>query len=84
DPTDASDYLHVTSVVRAAGGNVMTWASVSGKAYAIEYSLTLEGDAWQVISTAPVAAAGLSTAFTDSDTERTSAGLGFYRARVSN
>ncbi|MFT4641719.1 MAG: hypothetical protein ACI8T1_005062, partial [Verrucomicrobiales bacterium] len=42
------------------------------------------GDAWQVISTAPVAAAGLSTAFTDSDTERTSAGLGFYRARVSN
>ena len=84
DPTDASDYLHATEVVRGAAGNTLTWTSVVGKTYDIEYSLTLESNAWQVISTAPLTADGLTSVFTDTDAVRSSAQIGFYRARVSN
>ncbi len=83
DPLDPADYLRVTALTRDGATPVLTWTSVTGKAYHVEYSVSLEG-AWETISTSPVAAAdGNLTTFMDDDAERAGRTVGFYRVRVS-
>ena len=83
DPRDGTDYLRVTAASRGGDGNGLTWTSVPGKTYEIQYSTSLEPGSWQVLSS-KMAAPGVETTFTDSDAGRQSAPEGFYRIRVSD
>ena len=81
DPNDPTSSFRLTEVTRAAGSVSMTWSSVAGMSYDIEYSTSLEADSWTVIgSTDNVADATAS--FEDTDAGRTANPNGYYRARV--
>ena len=62
------------------GGLQVTWTSVPGKSYAVEFSEALPAASWTPLATNIAASAGATTSFTD-----TNAGGGagrFYRIRV--
>ena len=85
DPNDPTDYLRFTAASRTADGASMTWTSVAGKSYLVEYSTNLTTPSWIVITGAPISASETgATSFSDTDAERASATMGFYRVRVSN
>ncbi|MDA7644108.1 thrombospondin type 3 repeat-containing protein [Verrucomicrobiales bacterium] len=85
DPNDPTDYLHFTAASRTVDGASMTWTSVGGKAYVVEYSMDLTTATWTVITDAAVPASGTgTTSFSDTNAERALAPLGFYRVRVSD
>ncbi|MEM7383449.1 MAG: thrombospondin type 3 repeat-containing protein [Verrucomicrobiota bacterium] len=81
DPLNSSDFLHVTSVMRESFGIIVSWSSVVGKQYVIEYSETLEPDSWS-------RAGGLdaseesTTSFVDTNPGRAALPRLFYRVRV--
>ena len=81
DPNDASDYLRVLSLAEN-GGNEITWTSVDGKTYDVQYSANLEPGSWMTISDAPVASTGASTTFVDTDADRLADAKGYYRVVV--
>lgn len=72
DPT-----FKVTSIVRTLNGVAITWESVNGKDYGIEYSRTL--NSWTEI--AVKSATGAETSFTDQEAARVGLSEGFYRIR---
>ena len=85
DPNDPMDYLHFTAAGRTLDGTLMTWTSVSGKAYLVEYSVDLATESWVAITGAALPATSTgTTSFNDTDATRASAPIGFYRVRVSN
>ncbi len=80
DPNDPNSVFALTSALRTGDGVELTWSSVDGKEYVIEYSTTLEPDSWVEVSAE--AATGASTSFTDNDAARTGEPNGYYRVRV--
>ncbi len=79
DPNSPMDYLHIQSIQSAAEGITIQFDGVEGKAYAIEFSETLEPDSWQVIGAENGNGTGVQFLHT---TEGESSPQGFYRARV--
>ncbi len=86
DPNDAADYLRVMESRRTGGGVEITWSSIEGKAYAVEYSETMEvnPNTWQVIATVNATAGAATTSYTDNDPARLANEDGYYRARVQS
>lgn len=81
DPNDPTSVFQVTATTRSDTGVSVSWASVSGKSYDIEYSTSLEADDWVVIgSVDDVNEAAAS--FEDTDAARTANPSGYYRARI--
>jgi hypothetical protein len=65
DPTNARLFLAVTRVAFTAdGGTQISWSSVPGKTYAVEYSETLPSHGWTDLGT-PVLARGPATTAKD-------------------
>ena len=81
DPNDPTSLFRLTEVQRTASTVSMTWASVAGKSYDVEYSTSLEADSWTVIGSSDNVAATTAT-FEDTDAARTANPNGYYRARV--
>ena len=79
DPNNPADYFRLTSVRRSEGGIDLSWSSVVGKTYDVEYASTLAG-AWQAIGT--MMATTSESSLTDDDTARIQTGSGFYRVLV--
>jgi hypothetical protein len=69
--------LLVTSIRRRTDGTEITWNSIRGKEYAVEYSSTL--DEW--VELAPVPSEGAETSYTDTDPVRFGRPSGWYRIR---
>ena len=81
DPNDPNSVFQATETERTGDGVRVTWSSVEGKAYDIEYSSDLIN--WNKINDAAIPAdAGGSTSFEDTDADRTSAPVGFYRTVI--
>ncbi len=80
DPNDASSVFRVSGIERMTDGLEMSWSSVDGKSYSVEYSATMETPSWQSI--ASVASAGAVTTYRDTDPGRTAEPAGHYRIRV--
>jgi hypothetical protein len=78
DPLDPASHLRVLTIARSGTDVALTWTSVPGKSYAIEYASALPGT-WSEVSGGPFPAAGATTT-------RTIAGIpdamGFFRVRV--
>lgn len=69
------DSLRITDVQFDTGLSI-TWESVAGQTYQVQYTETVAGP-WTDIAT--VSATGSSTVYTDSDATRLARGTGFYR-----
>ena len=82
DPNDPTDYLRVTSNVRTATGVELTWPTVDGKSYDVEYSPDMAADSWTTIATQ--AGDGNPATYEDTDNARTSQSQGYYRIKVTN
>jgi hypothetical protein len=78
--TIASSSPEITSLIPSANGGQLTWQSVPGKTYTVQYTDTLSG-LWQSLQTGVAASTGATTSFTDS----TAAGQPqrFYRIQVN-
>ena len=79
DPNDATSAFRVAAVNSAADGFVVTWQSVEGKMYTVDYSITLGGD-WVNVGTQ--VSAGAETSFTDTNAGRLATRAGYYRVSV--
>lgn len=67
DPDDASSFFAAKLIDQSAdGGTPMSWSSVAGKTYSIEFSDTLQAESWQPVAGAENIAADASgtTSFT--------------------
>lgn len=82
DPKDPKSNLHVLSVRHGTTGSEVSWSSVAGKKYLLEYSSTLAKDSWQTVTT--LNSTGASTSFTDTDAGHLRAATGYYRIRLGN
>jgi hypothetical protein len=81
DPNNPRDYFRVTAAARNATSVTLSWSSVAGKTYELQYSPTLEGDSW--IAVTSISADSALTTFTDDDPGRQGPSVGFYRVQVS-
>ncbi|MBM3832671.1 MAG: hypothetical protein FJ403_05245 [Verrucomicrobia bacterium] len=70
----------VSSVKADASGITITFDSISGRRYQVEYRENVATGAWQPVGN-PVTATGASSSFTDNDATRRARGRGFYRIR---
>ncbi len=76
DPYNDADYLRVTAIASAPGGEVVTWASVAGKEYDVEAAPSLTAPGGGPIMTG-IEAHGASTSVTNHS------GVSVYFYRVS-
>ena len=81
DPNDPTSHFHLTQAKRLESGVSLTWSSVAGKSYAVEYSASLEANSWTVIGTVDTAV-GTMASYEDTDAARLANPSGYYRARV--
>jgi hypothetical protein len=65
DPTSASNRFRITTIARSGSDRLITFASVAGKTYRIEYKDDLLGASWILLQD-QVSASGASTQITDS------------------
>ncbi|MEM7384130.1 MAG: hypothetical protein AAF514_04225, partial [Verrucomicrobiota bacterium] len=78
DPSDPTDVLRLTSVIRTAGTIQLSWPSVIGVSYLIEFSPRLNGN-WTTVNEAAIAGTGtILTSEIPADRD-----IGFYRVRVA-
>ncbi len=82
NPNDPSSSLRALGVRTSASGVEVSWSSVAGKKYIVEYSPSLAKNSWQAITTTD--SQGTTTRFTDTDSTRIRAALGYYRIRLTN
>ncbi len=79
DPNDPTDYFRVVSTGTLDGQASVTWPSVNGISYEVEFSQTLNGD-WTTLTPAPIAGTGQDLTFeAPADTP-----AGFYRVKTAN
>ncbi len=81
DPNNAANYFHIATATRTEGGVQLVWPAVAGKSYRVEYSATLEAGSWTEIANGIMENGGSGT-FEDTDADRVSSGIGFYRSVV--
>ena len=81
DPNDPASVFRATAVMNANGTVMVTWSSVAGKSYDIEYSVSLTADSWKVVGSVNDVA-DASANFQDNDAARTANPSGYYRVRV--
>lgn len=81
NPLDATSVFRVLSIVPNGAANAwqVTWTSVVGKRYQVEYSLDLTTGSFTAVS-AVLTATSATTSYTDQSTTP----RGFYRVRVMN
>lgn len=79
NPFDAVSVFRVLNIARSPDGTLrqLTWSSVAGKNYLVEYSPTLAPGSFTALSPV-ITATGATTSYSD----QTSASKGFYRVRV--
>ena len=79
DPLDPTSVFRVQSVVRNAGGSTVqiTWSSVSGKKYEVDFSPDLSPGSFTAVSSAIIATAGTTTFAHQPSTAK-----GFYRVMI--
>lgn len=58
-PTDSGSTLRITSMVASGSDNVVTFPTVTGRLYAVEWTEMLDGDGWQPVLTSGVPATGI-------------------------
>ncbi|MEZ5323486.1 MAG: hypothetical protein R3F19_00245 [Verrucomicrobiales bacterium] len=81
DPNDASSFFAAKAISRSAdGGTPLSWSSVSGKTYSVEFSDTLQPGSWQPVAGAESIAADASG--TTSFTVPAAAGVGVRWFRI--
>lgn len=73
--------LLITSLVDDGGGRTLTWNSIPGSFYTIEFSVDLQG--WFEVEDSALSDS-LSTSYTDADQTRLSAPVGYYRVIQNN
>ena len=81
DANDPTSVFKVTTTTRSDTGVSVSWSSVSGKSYDVEYSPSLEVDAWSVIGSVDNVTEATAS-FEDTDAARTANPAGFYRPRL--
>jgi hypothetical protein len=87
DANNAADCFRITGVSRTSDGMAITWHSVPGRRYAIDYSSTAEPGSWKIVEwkgAMNIEATGWTTRFVDS-APRTASGtkqVRFYRVKV--
>ncbi len=81
DPNDPSSVFRATAVANTDGTVMVTWSSVAGKSYDVEYSVTLTAESWEVIGSVNDVA-DASASFQDDAAARTANPSGYYRVRV--
>ncbi|HUF63632.1 MAG TPA: LamG-like jellyroll fold domain-containing protein [Verrucomicrobiales bacterium] len=69
----------ITGIERAGNSIRLTWTTVAGASYDVEYSSSMETGAWINISAAPVDGTGAPVSFEDDDPERLGRAEGYYR-----
>jgi hypothetical protein len=77
DPKDPGSKLEVVTEEPAATAASLTWTTVPGKTYNVEYLLNLPSNAWT-----PIALNVKGGTFTDTDAGRLASGQGYYRVVV--
>ena len=80
DPEDPNSLLKINSVVRDADAMSITWTSVSGKVYRLEYAQSLDAVAWENVN--ELAADGVTASLLDPEPTRWAFEEGYYRLRV--
>jgi glycosidase len=80
NPLDVQSYFRVTSLVEnaATGTGQITWASVAGKTYQVQYSPTIKPQNFSPVGS-PITATGTTTSYTFNTTGT----AGFYEVTVS-
>ena len=81
DPTDPTSVLRILSIELGTEGAELTWSSVDGKIYRLEFTNTLSNAPWESVTTQ--AAEGEVTTVIDTTAERHNRQAGFYRVVVA-
>lgn len=84
DPTDSTSRFVITDLARTGGGCVVSFPTVSGKTYRVEWSTSMQPGSWEVVRTDGVpqeAIAGTGGTVQVTDTGTLPA-IRFYRAAV--
>jgi len=79
NPLSATDYLHISGMSNNGTEIGVTWASIEGRIYSVEYSLDLTE--WNVLQAEIIGLAN-STSVLDTDASRVNGAKIFYRVRV--
>lgn len=84
DPSDQTDYLRIIDVNRDPRGLAISWASVTGWNYAVEFSQAHGDhfDEWETVNITRIIADGRESTFIDQEPKRIDAEHGFYRIRA--
>jgi hypothetical protein len=76
----AGDLFEITDITASSEQVVLTWNSLPGRDYAIEFSTDLSNPIWIEVDDG-VASEGTTTSFTDDDPARIGLPEGYYRVR---
>lgn len=77
DPTDPDSLFEITGVTVEAGSVQVSWSSVEGKTYTLQYSTTLESGSWTNVADSDTATSSTTTL-----THETDGPTAFYRVIV--
>ena len=78
--TGPGTVFQITDVARTPDEVTLTWASLPGREYSVEYNADLSSDIWIELDDG-VQSEGEETSFTDDDPTRTGLPVGWYRVR---
>jgi len=81
DPNNGNEYLAITAIQETSQNRSLTWQTVFGKSYSIEYSSSLESASWQALASG-IFATSDRTSWNDTDAGRLGSERGFYRVKV--
>jgi Bacterial TSP3 repeat len=79
NPRDPNSALRVTSATAIGNKFAVTFPSVAGKVYAVEYANLLPSSTWQILATN---IAGTGSAISITDTIPAGVGQRFYRVKL--
>ena len=79
DPSNPADFLHMTAIQATQSGFELEWASVEGRRYEIQSSVSAEPDSWTAINAEVIESVGDRTRFTAPMPEER---MAFFRAVV--
>ena len=79
DPSNSADFLHMTAIQATQSGFELEWASVEGRRYEIQSSVSAEPDSWTAINAEVIESVGDRTRFTAPMPEER---MAFFRAVV--
>lgn len=82
NPVDSASFFHVVSVANSGTGYAVSWASIAGKTYQVQYSASPGGPWLETLPSSQVTAGGTQNVMTYTDMTAGGASKRFYKIRL--